>query len=177
MAKPGCDLWSRARATRILTNPAGKVVGVEVFREGRYDCVVADVVVVAAGAIETARLLLCSATPHEPNGIGNQLDWVGRNLQGHYYPGAFAVFDDLVSDLVGPGPTIAITQFNHGNPGLVGGGMLADDFISLPAGFVRDAPPHIPRFGPELKEWVRRNYLRCFHISAQLKTFQILSVV
>ena len=32
----------------------------------------------------------------------------------------------------GPGVSIATTQFNHGNPGVIGGGMLADDFVQPP---------------------------------------------
>jgi len=151
--------------TRLLTAASGTVTGVVVVRGGQTQEVRADVIVVAAGSIETPRLLLHSKTAREPNGIGNNADWVGRNLQGHYYPGAVAVFDDLVSDLVGPGPTIAMTQFNHGNPGIVGGGMLADDFIPLPVWFAREArPPSVPAYGAEFKAWVRRNYRRSFHI-------------
>jgi len=165
LAKPGCDLWPETRVTRLLTDGAGKVTGVAIVRDGQTEEVRADIAVLAAGAIETARLLLLSATAKEPNGIGNNADWVGRNLQGHYFSGALAVFDDLVSDLLGPGPTVAMTEFNHGNPGIVGGGMLCDDFIELPAGFVRGAlPPNLPAFGPEFKAWVRHNYLRSFHI-------------
>jgi len=43
--------------------------------------------VVAAGAIETARLLLNSASAAHPHGLGNHSGQVGRHLQGHYYPG------------------------------------------------------------------------------------------
>lgn len=164
LSKPGCDLWTETRVTRLLTNGAEKVIGVEIFREGRREEVRAEVVVVACGAIETPRLLLHSTTAREPNGIGNNADWVGRNLQGHFYPGALGLFDDLVSDLVGPGPTVAVMEFSHGSPGVIGGGMLADDFITLPVAYARDLPPHVPRYGPEYKEWVRRNYVRSFHI-------------
>jgi choline dehydrogenase-like flavoprotein len=165
LAKPGCELWTDARVTRLLTDGGGRVTGVVVVRDGRLVEVRADVVVVAAGSIETPRLLLNSRTAREPNGIGNNADWVGRNLQGHYYPGACAVFDDLYGDLVGPGPTVAMTQFNHGNPGVIGGGMLADDFIPLPVWFAREArPPGAPGYGAAFKAWVRQNYRRSFHI-------------
>jgi choline dehydrogenase-like flavoprotein len=149
----------------LLTDPSGKVLGATVIRGARTEEVRADVVVISAGSIETPRLLLNSRTPREPNGIGNNRDWVGRNLQGHYYPGAVALFDDLRSDLVGPGPTVAMTHFNHGNPGIIGGGMLGDDFIPLPVWFAREArPPDVPAFGAEFKAWVRKNYRRGFHI-------------
>ncbi|MBI5707223.1 MAG: GMC family oxidoreductase [Armatimonadetes bacterium] len=161
----GCDLWTESRVTRLLTDSGGKVTGVEVVREGKAEEVRADVVALACGAIETPRLLLYSRTPQEPNGIGNNHDWVGRNLQGHLYPGAFAVFDDLISDLVGPGATVAVMEFSHGNPGVIGGGMLADDFIPLPVWFAREAPPpHIPKYGLAYKEWIRSHFLRSFHI-------------
>ncbi|MBS1709209.1 MAG: GMC family oxidoreductase [Armatimonadetes bacterium] len=164
LAHPGCDLWAETRVTRLLTDSGGRVTGVQVIRDGQMQEVMADVVVFALGAIETPRLLLQTQTAREPHGIGNNGDWVGRNLQGHFYPGALGVFDNLVADLVGPGPTVAITEFNHGNHGIVGGGMLADDFISLPAAFARDAPAQVPRFGAGLKEWMRENYRRSFHI-------------
>ncbi len=164
LAHDGCDLWAETRVTRLLADSSGRITGVEVVRDGQRDEVQADVIVVAAGAIETARLLLVSATTRQPDGIGNRFGHVGRHLQGHYYPGALGLFDDMTADLIGPGPTVAITQFSHGNTGVVGGGMLADDFIVLPPIFARDMPPHVPRYGPEAKAWVRENYLRSFHI-------------
>ena len=165
LARPGCELWIETRVTRLLTDGSGRVTGVAIVRDGQTEELNADLIVVAAGSIETPRLLLHSKTPRELNGIGNNEDWVGRNLQGHYYPGALGVFDDFVSDMVGPGPTVALTEFNHGNPGVVGGGMLADDFIPLPVSFVRDSrPPEVPAYGADFKAWVRRSYRRSFNI-------------
>ena len=74
-------------------------------------------VVVAAGAIETARLLLDSRSAAHPAGLGNVHDQVGRHLQGHLYTGAFGRFDEPVHDGVGPGPSIATCAFVHGNAG------------------------------------------------------------
>lgn len=160
-----CELWKETQATRILTDAAGKVIGVRVMRAGEAEEVRAPLVVLACGAIETPRILLASANSHEPRGIGNGHDLVGRFLQGHYYPGAGAIFDEPINEMVGPGPTVSVTQFNHGNPGIVGGGMLADDFIPLPVHFARDyRKPGVPTYGPELKDWVRRNYRRSFRI-------------
>ncbi len=53
-------------------------------------------VVLAGGAIETARLLLNSTSAREPEGLGNGRDLVGRNLQGHVYPVAYGLFDETV---------------------------------------------------------------------------------
>jgi choline dehydrogenase-like flavoprotein len=103
---------------------------------GAYD------VVVAAGAIESARLLLASGNEREPNGLGNAHDQVGRHLQGHLYGGAIGIFADAVNDLLGPGPAISTHDFRHGNDGLVGGGMIANEFVPTPVstfGYLRQA--------------------------------------
>jgi choline dehydrogenase-like flavoprotein len=58
----------------------------------------------------------------------------------------------------GPGATLAISDFNHGNPGLVGGGMLANEFIALPYLFCNMRPPGEPRWGKAHKDFQRRYY-------------------
>jgi choline dehydrogenase-like flavoprotein len=66
---------------------------------------------------------------------------------------------------VGPGVTIATTQFNHNNPGIVGGGMLADDFIKPPIDFWYDSlPPDLPRWGLANKQFMRDNFTRVMHV-------------
>jgi choline dehydrogenase-like flavoprotein len=45
----------------------------------------ADRVIVAAGTIESAKLLLRSQSPYAPTGLGNHSDMVGRNLVTHPY--------------------------------------------------------------------------------------------
>jgi choline dehydrogenase-like flavoprotein len=86
---------------------------------------------------------------------------VGRNLQGHYYAGAIGLFPDPVWDGVGPGVTTATCDFNHDNGDLIGGGMLADEFIVLPVIFwKRMLPPDLPRWGAANKDFMRHNYRR-----------------
>ena len=103
----------------------------------------------SGGAVESARLLLNSAHDGEPTGLGNRHDQVGRHLQGHVYGGAVGIFDDVVEDLVGPGPTVSTHDFRHGVDGLVGGGILVDEFIPLPANVYRSLSGAglIPRWG------------------------------
>lgn len=125
-----------SRVSRLRTDGSGRVVGVTIVgtadgRDWEQD-VDAGEVVVAAGAIESARLLLNSRSDREPDGIGNGADQVGRHLQGHLYGGATGVFDDVVDDGLGPGPSIATTDFRHGVPGQVGGGIIANEFIATP---------------------------------------------
>ncbi|MFK4484169.1 GMC oxidoreductase [Curtobacterium sp. AB7] len=126
-----------SRVARLRTDGAGRVVGVTIVgtvdgHDWRAE-VDAVEVVVAAGAVESARLLLNSRSDQEPDGIGNRADQVGRHLQGHVYGGAMGVFDDVVDDGLGPGPSIATTDYRHGVPGQIGGGILANEFIATPS--------------------------------------------
>ncbi|TDD26917.1 GMC family oxidoreductase [Kribbella turkmenica] len=136
LATGRCTLVTEATAERLVTS-AGRVVGVALvgYEDGRSwrRTVTCAEVVVAAGATETPRLLLNSAHDDEPDGLGNNRDQVGRYLQAHVYAGAVGLFDDEVVDLVGPGVSVATCDFRHGNAGIVGGGMLADEFVPTPA--------------------------------------------
>jgi choline dehydrogenase-like flavoprotein len=160
LATGRCDLLAETMVERIITDAAGRVTGVAYFdKAGQRIEVQADIVVLCAGAIETARLLLHSATAAEPTGLGNRSDQVGRHLQGHYYPGASGLFPEQLQEGIGPGPGTATCEFNHGNEGIVGGGMLADDFIPLPITFWKGmVPPDLPRWGAANKQFMRDNY-------------------
>ena len=71
----------RARVRRLHVNPSGtEVRGVEAEIDGNQWLFTGDVVVLAAGAINTAELLLRSATEHHSRGLSNGSDQVGRNL-------------------------------------------------------------------------------------------------
>jgi choline dehydrogenase-like flavoprotein len=71
-------LMTKASVSRILT--AGDAVsGLDVEREGRRLTVKAERYVAAAGAVNTAALLLRSA----PDGVANSSGMVGRNYMGH----------------------------------------------------------------------------------------------
>ncbi len=73
------------KVTRLHTDPSGRrVVAVEVEREEGTQMFEADIVVVAAGAINSAALLLKSANEKHPNGLANSSDQVGRNLMKHH---------------------------------------------------------------------------------------------
>ena len=161
LATKNCELRTECVAKEVLTDASGRVTGVAYFdSQDRLQEQPADVVVVSAAAIESARLLLNSKSRMHPHGLGNRYDWVGRNLQGHTYVGATGLFDQDVYDDIGPGAGIAICDFNHGNPGLAGGGRLANEFIRLPYQFSSMTPPGIPRWGQAHKDFMRRAYRR-----------------
>ena len=166
MATGRCDLETEVSVERLAMSARGEVVGVDVARRTPEGAIMrrrvtARAIVLAAGAIETARLMLLSVSDREPAGIGNARDLVGRNLQGHTYPVCYGLFEEEVQDSTGPGVTIATSDFAHGNEGVIGGAMLADDFVMLPAIFWKQAlPPDLPRWGLAAKAFMREGYRR-----------------
>jgi len=161
-ATGNCSMLLETAVERLVTDGNGRVIGVAVVgtRNGtiwRRE-IRADEIVLSAGAVETARLLLNSGSAREPDGIGNNHDQVGRRLQGHAYGGAVGIFDEIVEDLVGPGPSIATTDFRHGNGDLIGGGILANEFVATPSNVYRYLADNglIPPNGHGAKDGMRR---------------------
>jgi choline dehydrogenase-like flavoprotein len=156
-----CELRTNCVVSEILVNDSGKITGVSYFDEkNKKQTQTADIVILSAAAIETARLLLNSKSRFFPRGIGNENDWVGRNMQGHAYCGAYGIFDEDIFDDCGPGTSLAIGDFSHHNPGIVGGGVLCNEFFRLPYLFTGVRPPEAARWGLEHKKFQQKNFKR-----------------
>jgi choline dehydrogenase-like flavoprotein len=70
--------------SKLETDPTGRTVtGVVVDRQGKTETYRAEMVVVAAGAANSAKLLLNSANDAHPTGLANGSDQVGRNYMFH----------------------------------------------------------------------------------------------
>jgi choline dehydrogenase-like flavoprotein len=81
---PNVTLRTDSRVTRIETTPDGRSAArVIVDHDGEIEEHSADVVVLAAGAINSAALLLASASDRHPDGLGNRSGVVGRHLMLH----------------------------------------------------------------------------------------------
>lgn len=164
LAGGNLHLATETVADRLATDAHGRVIGVQLIWQDEAGghsttLVTAETVVLSAGAIETARLLLLSAHPGEPDGLGNNSGHVGRHLQGHTYPTAYGLFDQPAYARKGPGVTIATTDYTHGLPGAIGGAMLADDFVMLPIIFWDLAlPPGMPRWGQAPHDFMRNHF-------------------
>jgi len=81
---PNVTLLTNAHAVRLGTNGAGtSVTEVLVERDGESESYEGDLVVLACGAANTAKLLLLSWNEQHPNGLANGSDQVGRNYMFH----------------------------------------------------------------------------------------------
>jgi choline dehydrogenase-like flavoprotein len=77
-------LLTNSTATKIETNASGSAAtAVVVQQNGSTERFGADLIVLACGAANTAKLLLTSANEHHPNGLANGSDQVGRNYMFH----------------------------------------------------------------------------------------------
>jgi choline dehydrogenase-like flavoprotein len=85
-------LLTNAQAVKLHTNEAGTAVTeVVVERDGATERYASDIVVLAAGAANTAKLLLRSANDRHPNGLANASDQVGRNYMFHNSQAVLAI--------------------------------------------------------------------------------------
>jgi choline dehydrogenase-like flavoprotein len=81
---PNVTLRTDARVRRLETSSTGKTVTrVVVECGGQLEEFASDIVVVSAGAINSAALLLASTSESHPQGLANSSGLVGRNLMMH----------------------------------------------------------------------------------------------
>jgi choline dehydrogenase-like flavoprotein len=92
LAYPNVSLETGAFVTRLETGPGGRSVReVVVARDGGEERYAANVVIVSAGAVNSAALLLRSANDDHPNGLANGSDVVGRHYMAHNNSAMIAV--------------------------------------------------------------------------------------
>lgn len=141
----------RAFVEKVETTRDGRRARAVRYRDvrGRVHRVEASTVVLAGSPINTARLLLMSATRAHPTGLGNRSDQVGRNMMFHNFTLVGVAFPHdvhplraqsttlQIDDLVGPftGPEVSalgvpylvggLVQLGSGAPPVQGAAMLA----------------------------------------------------
>ena len=129
LATGNCELRPKAMVSRILSD-AKKVLGVRYFDEqGQVQEVRAARVVLAASALESARLLLLSENSHFPQGLANRSGLVGKNLSFSTFGKASAIFNRGDLESLGEGLHRAFLQrsvqddyWNHDLPAFPKGG-------------------------------------------------------
>jgi choline dehydrogenase-like flavoprotein len=111
------DLWTNTQAYRLLTDTSGRhVEAVEVHRRGATARVHADVFVISCGAVNSAALLLRSATDAQPNGLANSSGLVGRRYMAHLAT-MMQGFSPLKRNDTVFQKTVAINDFYLSGPG------------------------------------------------------------
>jgi len=146
----------RARVRRLHVNPTGtEVRGVEAEIDGNQWLFTGDVVVLAAGAINTAELLLRSATEHHSRGLSNGSDQVGRNLMKPQLTSVIQLAAEPNSGRYGR--SLGITDFYWGDQNVnfplgsvaTGGGVLQDALFAESPPVLSLVTKLMPSFGLE----------------------------
>lgn len=84
LSMPNVALMTGCLVEQLLTDKSGKrIATVRVKKNGETVQFDSDMVVLAAGAVNSAALLLRSGNQYHPNGLANSSDQVGRNYMLH----------------------------------------------------------------------------------------------
>lgn len=101
LRSPTTRLVTGARVERLLVAPDGRrIEGVEYVLHGERRHLRAGTVILAAGAVNSAALLLRSATDACPKGVANSCDVVGRHFMNHNCTAMLAVDPRVRNDSV-----------------------------------------------------------------------------
>lgn len=149
VATGNCDLLTNAQAVEIIHDGHGNACAVRAIHqtagEIRELTIRSRQIVVAAGTIETPRLLLAS-------GIGN--DWVGRSHHTHGGAAAVSLHSPVRKTWSGPNHSVATLDFVHAGEAPWGGGVIFDLPATLPAAKAK-AGRAFASFGAAHKQWMR----------------------
>jgi choline dehydrogenase-like flavoprotein len=92
---PNVTLLTNAQVLKLETNDSGTAVSkVVAERNGVVEQFAGDLIILACGAANTAKLLLVSATDEHPKGLANASDQVGRNYMFHNSAAVLALSKD-----------------------------------------------------------------------------------
>lgn len=94
-------LETGARVLKLSTAPDGKTItGVRYEQKGEAHEIAPRLVILSAGAVQSAALLLASADDANPNGLANRSDQVGRNFMNHNASAVIAVAPGFINDSI-----------------------------------------------------------------------------
>ncbi len=110
---PNVTLLVDAEVVKLETDDSGGAVsGVVVSRDGSRETYAADVVVLSAGAANSASILLRSAGDRHPNGLANGSDQVGRNYMFHNSKAVVALSEEANDTIYQK--TVSLNDFYFG---------------------------------------------------------------
>ncbi|GAC1653079.1 MAG: GMC family oxidoreductase [Herpetosiphon sp.] len=126
----------------------------------------ADILILACGAVESARLLLLSRSARFPHGLANGSDLVGRNATFHEFSAAIGLFDDPIHAWAGGGYVAASSYqfYEHDDTrGFAGGCHIASAGVGIPLP-INWSLPDRPLWGAKAKQMDRDFYDHSFAI-------------
>ncbi|WP_353145273.1 GMC family oxidoreductase [Chryseobacterium sp.] len=112
LESPNVELMTNAKVVRLNTDSFGKKIAeVVIEQEEGTKILTADLVILSAGAINSAAILLESRSEQFPNGLANTSDQVGRNYMFHQNTALIALYTEPNPTKFGK--TFGINDFYH----------------------------------------------------------------
>ena len=153
------QLRTKARVTRLQTTGA-RITGVEL---ASGEVLTAPIIVLAAGAIQSAALLLASANADHPQGLANRSDQVGRNFMNHNSSAVLALHPLWTNDSVYQKTLMVNDFYLTGGPN---GEPLGNiQLLGKISGTILRATTTMPRF---VANWVARHSVDLYAMSEDL---------
>lgn len=171
LATGNLEIRPLSRVFRVNRSPEGRAIGVSYYDlvSSQERDVRAEWIVLAAYALENARLLLLSGI----DGSGH----VGRHYMTHNYGWFTAVLPEATNPFMGPAVAASVvddftSELVRDQEGVVWGtpiiGFTGD---VQPIEAIRGMPTDVPQFGDGFKSWLRDNYCRLYSMYSQTPTF------
>lgn len=114
--KQGAQLITNAVAYKIICDDQGNISAIEYKRpDKKIETIKGKTFIIAANAIETAKLLLISKSEKYKNGIANSSDQVGRNLADHPVALIYALAPKPIYPFRAPLSTAGIDDYRSGS--------------------------------------------------------------
>jgi len=156
-------LVNSAPVTKVVTSDDGaRAIGVEVaLSDGSRATVTAKVIVLAAFAVENPRLLLASASPRHPRGLGNSAGLVGRYIMTHPAGLVYGLFDEDTRPYMGAFGGQLVNQDSypkttHAGRGAFGSYQWMIAQAVKPNDLLGIATTRPDLFGPALQDFMKR---------------------
>jgi len=161
--KPECPV------VRIFPEPNGRIKAINYLEGGQLQLVETPILILAAGAAQTPRLLLTNKHLSHPKGLANSSSQVGRNLMETLFWNSTGFLPGLNNSHMGL-PTDAICwDFNAPDaiPDVSGGCRLVSSTQEIGfTGPIAYAARAIGGFGHDLKKTVRANFGSAISVTA-----------
>lgn len=170
MATGKCDIRANAQVVKLHHNRLREVTAVEwVDGRGQRHKASARLVVLAAGAIETPRLLLAQRSRWAPNGIGNDHGQVGRHFMETVYWASTGLHPEPLDSFAGLPADAICWDYNRPDaiPGVTGGARFYSATLDLDlAGPIAYATRIVKGWGAAHKARLRDTLGRALSVAA-----------
>lgn len=154
---------------RLLSGRGGRITALEVIEGRQRRRIETPILILAAGAVQTPRLLLANANRDHPHGLANGSGEVGRNFMETLSWNSTGLVADLRNSHLGL-PSDAIS-WDYNAPGSIPGAIAGCRFNSSTqeigfTGPIAYASRLIPGFGKTLREEVRAQFGHALSVGA-----------